>query len=147
MSGLRRLWSLFVAAVVVDVVVFAVCGLYFGWGWTLLNAIATALAGLAAGLYFVWRYGGAVAASLDNDDRVDDHLLTGLLLLPAAFLLLLPGFATDIAGLVLLVPAVRRRIVRALRSRHSDMPLVLKIGEGRMQPVEQPRSQWHKMAA
>jgi UPF0716 protein FxsA len=147
MSGLRRLLSLFVAAVVVDVIVFAVCGVYFGWRWTLLPASATGLLGLAVGLYCVWRYGGAVAASLDNDDRVDDHLLAGLLLLPAAFLLLLPGFATDIAGLLLLVPAVRRRVVRALRSRHSDVPSVLKIGEGRMQPMEEPRSHWHKMAA
>jgi UPF0716 protein FxsA len=102
---------------------------------------------LAVGLYCVWRYGGAVAASLDNDDRVDDHLLAGLLLLPAAFLLLLPGFITDAAGLLLLVPAVRRRVVRALRSHSSDGPSVLKIGEGRLRPIEEPRSQWHKLAA
>ena len=146
MCGLRRLVSWLVVAVIVDLVVFAGCGWCFGWRWTLLDASATGLVGLAVGLYCVWRYGGSLATSLDNDDRVDDRLLTGLLLLPAAFLLLLPGLVSDVGGLLLLVPAVRRRVVRSLRGRNEG-PVVLKIGEGRLPAIEEPRSHWRKMAA
>jgi UPF0716 protein FxsA len=138
---------LLIAAVVADVALFSVVAWYLGWGWTLVNGAATALLGLAVGIYCVWRYGGAVASRLDNDDRIDDRLLGGLLLLVAAFLLLLPGFISDIAGLVLLVPAVRRRLVRALRSRSVDEATVLKMGEDRSHPTGEHQSHFRRIAA
>jgi UPF0716 protein FxsA len=147
MFPLRRLVSLCVALIVLDVVGFTTAGWHFGWRWMLVTAGTTGLIGLGLGVYCVWRYGAALAASLDNDDRVDDRVLSGLLLLPAAFLLLVPGFITDLAGIMLLVPAVRHGIVRALRSRHGEGPSVLKIGEGRLQPLAETESLREKRMA
>ncbi|MGA2067929.1 MAG: FxsA family protein [Thermoguttaceae bacterium] len=141
----RRWLLLLIAAIVADVAMFSAVAWYLGWAWALANGAATGLLGLAVGVYCVWRYGGAVATRLDNDDRVDDHLLSGLLLLVAAFLLVMPGFISGVAGLVMLVPAVRRRMVRALRRRSVEGPAVLKIGEDRAQPSGE--HQWPRVAA
>ena len=52
----------------------------------------------------------------------------------AALLLILPGFISDMAGLLLLLPPVRRWIVRAFP---------LRFGSARDDVVDLPRGEWH----
>jgi UPF0716 protein FxsA len=53
-----------------------------------------------------------VRSSMDRGEAPARPLLEGAILLIGGFLLLLPGFITDVLGLLSLVPAVRRFVIR-----------------------------------
>lgn len=90
-----------------------------GFGWTLLALLATAVLGGV-----LWRREGAKAwASLGeaqaHPDEVGTRVTDAALVLVGGLLLLMPGFLTDVVGLVCLVPATRplaRRGVQAVLS-------------------------------
>ena len=62
---------------------------------------------------------GRVRAELDQRRMPTTHLADGALLLGAGVLLTVPGFVTDVVGLALLVPPVRRGVAAGLRRRWS----------------------------
>jgi UPF0716 protein FxsA len=62
---------------------------------------------------------GRVRAELDQRRMPTQHLADGALLLGAGVLLTVPGFVTDVVGLALLVPPVRRGVAGVLRRRWS----------------------------
>lgn len=93
------------------------------WGWkpTLAENGLTTVLGLAVILYYEWRWSEAVAERLMSEPAVlDGWALEKILLLVAGIILVIPGFLTDIFGLVLLVPRVRRLI--ASRSQSAMRP-------------------------
>jgi UPF0716 protein FxsA len=88
-----------------------------------LNTLALMVAISLCGAWMVKRQGiGTLArmrAELD-DGRVPTGPMTdGGLLAVAGFLLLIPGFVTDLVGLALLVPPVRAGVRRGLGRRFS----------------------------
>ena len=95
---------------VVEIVAFAAVGSWLGFGWTLLLL----LAGGVVGLWLTRREGGrAMQAIVDaaQDRRIAHTELTdGLLVAAGGFLILLPGFVSDLVGLALLLPPSRRLI-------------------------------------
>lgn len=81
----------------------------------LLAAIAMGLATTALGLADVKRL---VAAWRERGKlRADGAMLDGLLQAAASLLLILPGFASDVAGLALKSPSVRAALLTRLRNR------------------------------
>lgn len=90
---------------------------WIGWGWTLLLVIA----GIPAGMAIMRNAGQAsfnamrVAARTGHlpADSGSSHALQFL----AGLLIAVPGFITDIAGLVLLAPPVQRIIGRRIGAR------------------------------
>jgi UPF0716 protein FxsA len=70
------------------------------------------LAGLMAGVLVLLQVGRAALRGLQQ--RSDQFDGRRALLVPAALLLVVPGFLSDAAGLLLLVPAVRRRVATRL---------------------------------
>ena len=114
----RRLGSLIGASLlllpVLEIAVAIQVGLRFGAGWTLLALLAGSVAGLFVlrhvGLSAVRRLAtppGAAGAAPNPRPPAQ----TALVVL-AGVLLLIPGFLTDLGGLVLLLPGVRRRLAR-----------------------------------
>jgi UPF0716 protein FxsA len=103
-----------------EVAAFAVIASLIGWFWTFCLFIATSVLGLALlrrsgrrdidRLRDAWRRNGLRAMHLESPGV--GPMLGGILL---AF----PGFITDALGLLLLVPAVRRRL-RARATRAAD---------------------------
>ncbi len=67
---------------------------------------------------------GKVQAEISAGQRPQESMLHGLLLFFAGVLLILPGFLTDAAGLLLLLPPVRRlcidRLLRYLAAQQSQ---------------------------
>jgi UPF0716 protein FxsA len=117
-----------------------------------LNTLALMVAISLCGAWMVKRQGlGTLArmrAELDDGRIPTGPMTDGGLLALAGFLLLIPGFVTDIFGLALLVPPVRggvrrflghRFSVRAGRVRRGGGPEYLDVEEGqRPRPPDPP---------
>lgn len=110
------LLSAFLALPIAEIVAFVLVAAWIGFAWAALGILLTSLAGAA-----MLRHGGGGhiarmrvvmgsqrAAAFEADSA-------GTLYLLAAILLLIPGFITDLAGVVLLVPPLRRGIGALLK--------------------------------
>ncbi|WP_437818785.1 FxsA family protein [Sorangium sp. So ce1078] len=112
-----KLILLFTAVPILELWLLLSIGDVIGFWPTVAIALGTAVLGAALakreGLKVLASWRGATA-----EGRVPDEGLTGgLLVLLGAALLVTPGVLTDVAGLLLLVPPVRRRIAAAVRER------------------------------
>lgn len=95
---------------------------------TILLSLFTAV----LGVYLVRLQGFAVlsriAGAMERREAVAAELIDGALLLVAGLCLLIPGFATDTLGFLLLLPLLRRSLARvvlhrlALREAASERP-------------------------
>ena len=109
----------FLAVPLVEVAAFVQIGGWIGLWPTLLAIVGTALAGSLV----IRRQGIEVAtkarARLDQGQMPVEEGFTGLCLVVAGLLLIVPGFFTDAVGAVLLLPPVRHalylRFARSVR--------------------------------
>ncbi|TBT85397.1 FxsA family protein [Propioniciclava sinopodophylli] len=87
-----------------------------GVGWTLLVLLALA----AVGGFLLRREGGKAWASLrearDDPDAVGRKVSDAALVLVGGLLLMLPGFVTDVLGILCLVPATRPLARRGIQA-------------------------------
>lgn len=97
-----------------------------------LNTLALMLAISVCGAWVVKRQGVGTLARMRtelDDGRVPTGPMTdGGLLAAAGFLLLVPGFVTDVFGLALLVPPVRGGVARWLGHRFATRTRVRRGG-------------------
>lgn len=95
-----------------EIATFIWVGARIGVGLTLLLVVASAV----VGIWLVRTQGLATAsrvqAMIAQGESPALGMLEGLALLAAGVLLAIPGFLTDIAAFVLLIPPLRRGIIR-----------------------------------
>lgn len=134
------LFLVFVALLIVEIGLFIVVGGAIGVLPTLLLVIAAGAVGLAViraqGLAALGRLEQAVSTGGDPVGPMAHGALTVV----AGLLLLMPGFLTDALGLALLVPAVRRALVRRgaarVTVRATSYARAHRPGGGSARPVE-----------
>lgn len=113
------MWLLlaFIGVPMIEIALFIQVGGFIGVWWTLLIVLATAI----AGSYLVRTQGlrelGNLQRSFNEMQDPTEPLANGAMILFAGALLLTPGFFTDIIGLSLLVPAVRRAAFDWVKTR------------------------------
>ncbi|GAB5447217.1 FxsA family protein [Gymnodinialimonas sp.] len=111
------LFILFIAVPVIEIALFIQVGGWLGLWPTLLIVVLTAIAGTA----LVKSQGAQAMAQLKNsfDDLRDptEPLAHGAMILFSGALLLTPGFFTDFVGFALLVPGVRRFVLKKIKER------------------------------
>lgn len=111
------LFLLFVAVPVIEIALFIEIGGWIGLWPTIAVVVLTA----AAGAMLVRHQGLAVLtrlrAEVDAGGLPGGTLAEGALLLVAGVTLLTPGFFTDACGFALLVPPVRKALIRWLAAR------------------------------
>ncbi len=100
-----------------EILVFWGVASLIGWGWALLLLVI----GVAAGWALV-RNAGAEAAR----GRGERALVLGV----AGVLFMVPGFLTDLAALVLLVPPVHRALGTRLRAWVQGSPIRMGFAQG-----------------
>ena len=103
-----------VLLLVVEVAVVAVVSSWIGFGWTLLLLLGTTLLGgwlVRREGARAWRSFSAAVAEGRPPGRA---ALDGMLILIGGLLVLLPGFVSDLLGLLCLLPPTRRLLGRAL---------------------------------
>ena len=103
---------LLLVTAVAEIAVFIQVGSWIGVGLTLLLVFASAM----FGIWLVRTQGFAAAtrvqAMIEQGESPALGMLEGLALLAAGVLLLIPGFVTDVAAFALLIPPLRRGIIR-----------------------------------
>ncbi|MEM8536281.1 MAG: FxsA family protein [Pseudomonadota bacterium] len=113
------MWLLvaFIAVPMLEIALFIQVGGFIGLWWTLLIVLLTAV----AGSYLVRQQGlrelGRLQRSFSELDDPTEPLANGAMILFAGALLLTPGFFTDVVGLSLLVPGVRRAAFHWAKAR------------------------------
>lgn len=97
---------LFFAAVLAEIASLVIVGSVLGW-WTL----AALAAAMALGFFLLsgraFTVGREAVAAVAQGQSPAPALVDGVLIAVAGLLLIIPGFASDIVGLALLVPPVR----------------------------------------
>jgi len=142
------LFLLFLAVPLIEIALFIQIGGLIGLLPTLAIVVLTAI----AGTFLIRSQGFAVMnqlrGSIENLDDPTEPLAHGAMVLFAGALLLTPGFFTDALGLSLMIPGVRGKIFRFLRSRvqvasfsygHSGTPRDPTVIDGEFEEVEQPK--------
>jgi len=113
------MWLLvaFIAVPMIEIALFIQVGGLIGIWWTLLIVLLTAI----AGSYLVRNQGLREIANLQRSfselDDPTEPLANGAMILFAGALLLTPGFFTDVVGLSLLIPGVRKAAFVWAKSR------------------------------
>lgn len=108
---------LLLVAPVAEIAVFIQVGSRIGVGPTLLLVLASAV----FGIWLVRAQGFAastrVQAMIARGESPALGMLEGVALLAAGVLLVIPGFVTDVVAFVLLIPPLRRGIIRLYMRR------------------------------
>jgi UPF0716 protein FxsA len=130
MPILLILFALFVLLPAAEIATFILVGEQIGVIPTILLTFATAIAGAA-----LMRHQGLgtlakLRAELDAGRMPGRTLGDGAMILAAGMLLLVPGFLTDILGLLLFVPAIREAVWWFL-SRRMQVTVVAAGGRSR----------------
>ena len=111
------LFIAFIAVPMIEIALFIQVGQVIGIWWTLLIVLATAV----AGTYLVRTQGlrelRNMQQSFSELRDPTEPLANGAMILFAGALLLTPGFFTDIVGLSLLAPPVRKAVFEQMRAK------------------------------
>ena len=106
------LFLIFVAVPLIEIAILIKVGQWIGFAWTLLIVVVTAIAGTyvlhTQGLQVIRR----ALESISKGKAPIAPIVDGSFLMIAGALLLTPGLLTDVAGLLLLIPPVRRFLSR-----------------------------------
>ncbi|MEK7266534.1 MAG: FxsA family protein [Pseudomonadota bacterium] len=108
------LFVLFVGLPILEIAAFIKIGEWIGVIPTLLGCVVTAV----IGAYLVRLQGFGVLQkaqeAIARNELPVDQIAHGVLILVAGVLLMTPGYVTDTMGFLLLIPAIRVRVARAV---------------------------------
>ena len=121
------LFIIFLAVPILEIAAFIQVGSLIGLWPTLALTVATAIAGAVLVRYQGFRTLKALRDNLDSGQLPLEPVIHAGFLLLAGLCLLTPGFVTDTIGFILLIPAARLAVARALWryiKRHGDVTIV-----------------------
>lgn len=108
---------LFIAVPLIEIGLFIQVGGWLGLWPTLAIVVVTAVAGTALVRSQGARALSQLKSSFDDLRDPTEPLAHGAMILFSGALLLTPGFFTDAVGFALLIPGVRRAVLRELKKR------------------------------
>ncbi|CAK0764928.1 Exlusion protein FxsA [uncultured Gammaproteobacteria bacterium] len=127
----------FVVIPLIEIAVFAMVGQMLG----LWPTLALALGLGAFGAMLLRRQGLAtmrrMMAKMEHGNAAFGEVIEGIWLVLAGLLLLTPGFVTDLVGLLLFVPVIRRRLGRWLVKFILDHGQINVMVDGQSVPVSE----------
>lgn len=116
-----KLFILFLAVPFIEVAVLIKLASEIGFWPTLALQVGTAVAGAAMARLQGWLLWTRIARELASGRLPAEELVDGFLIFAAGLVLLTPGLVTDLLGLLILIPATRTAIKRALRRKFENM--------------------------
>jgi UPF0716 protein FxsA len=110
---------------VVEIVALVALGSAIGLGWTLLVLLVGAVLGMWLARREGVRAAHAIAEAVTQRRFAHAEVTDGMLVAAGGVLLFVPGLVTDVAGILLLLPPVRRivrnRLVRVAEERLPEL--------------------------
>lgn len=105
---MKRSTFLFILIPAIEIMVLLLSGAYIGVGWTIFFMFLTGI----FGFFFAKRQGiqtiRRAQEQLNRGMMPGEELFNGICIFAGAFLLLLPGFISDMVGFILLIPFSRK---------------------------------------
>ena len=139
----RVLFLLFILIPIIEISVLMQVGAWFGLWPTIAIVIITAWLGAK----YVKQQGLATLQSVQNKmaqgQMPSDEIVEGLLLLVAGVVLVTPGFVTDIVGLLILFPPIRKSIVKKVQQHIVVNGVAASVNEYHQSPFVDPTEEQH----
>lgn len=114
---LLKLFLAFTIIPFIEIYFLIKIGSYLGAFNTVIIVILTAFFGALLARYQGFQTMLRVRESLERGEMPAEELMDALLILLAGIVLLTPGFLTDLAGLIILIPSTRLMFKRWLRKK------------------------------
>ena len=114
---LLKLFLAFTIIPFIEIYFLIKIGSYLGAFNTVIIVILTAFFGALLARYQGFQTMLRVRESLERGEMPAEELIDALLILLAGIVLLTPGFFTDLAGLIILIPSTRLMFKRWLRKK------------------------------
>lgn len=130
---------LFTIVPVVELALLIKIGQHIGVGYTLTIVILTGVVGAYLARSQGFRTLRRIQEDINEGLMSADKIFDGVMILCGGILLLTPGFITDLAGFMALVPFTRYLIKRWLKSKIKDM-----IAQGRVVTITSFGSHWRE---
>ena len=111
---------LLVIVPVIEIYLFIKVGLYIGAFNTILLILLTAIIGIMYARYEGFNTLRSGMSQLIKNQMPVYEIISGAALAFAALLLILPGFATDLIGLLLIFPPTRKLFFKKVSNNYSD---------------------------
>ena len=111
---------LLVIAPIIEIYLFIKVGLYIGAFNTILLILLTAIIGIMYARYEGFNTLRSGMSQLIKNQMPVYEIISGAALAFAALLLILPGFATDLIGLLLIFPPTRKLFFKKVSNNYSD---------------------------
>ena len=111
---------LLVIVPIIEIYLFIKVGLYIGAFNTILLILLTAIIGIMYARYEGFNTLRSGMSQLIKNQMPVYEIISGATLAFAALLLILPGFATDLIGLLLIFPPTRKLFFKKVSNNYSD---------------------------
>ena len=111
---------LLVIVPIIEIYLFIKVGLYIGAFSTILLILLTAIIGIMYARYEGFNTLRSGMSQLIKNQMPVYEIISGAVLAFAALLLILPGFATDLIGLLLIFPLTRKLFFKKVSNNYSD---------------------------
>ena len=111
---------LLVIVPIIEIYLFIKVGLYIGAFNTILLILLTAIIGIIYARYEGFNTLRSGMSQLIKNQMPVYEIISGAALAFAALLLILPGFATDLVGLLLIFPPSRKLFFKKVSNNYSD---------------------------
>ena len=110
---------LIISIPIIEIYLFIKIGSYIGAFNTISLILVTAIIGIIYARYEGFNTLKSGMSQLINNQLPVYEIISGAALAFAAFLLILPGFATDLIGLILIFPLTRKLLFNKVSKKHS----------------------------
>ena len=117
---MSSLLLLLVIVPIIEIYLFIKVGLYIGAFNTILLILLTAIIGIMYARYEGFNTLRSGMSQLIKNQMPVYEIISGAALAFAALLLILPGFATDLIGLLLIFPFTRKLFFKKVSNNYSD---------------------------
>lgn len=117
---LLKLFLAFTIIPFIEIYLLIKLGSFLGAFNTVIIVILTAFFGALLARYQGFQTALKVRESLERGEMPAEELMDALLILLAGIVLLTPGFLTDLAGILILIPSTRFMFKRWLRKKFDD---------------------------
>ena len=109
---MNRLFILIIAVLLIEIFLFIKVGSYIGAYNTISLTLITAIIGIIYARYEGFNTLRSAIPQLKKDEIPIYEIISGAALAFAALLLILPGFATDLLGFLLIFPLTRKLFLK-----------------------------------